>query len=540
MGYSERGGLSCRTNICWCVIPRCRLAAARNGLLPRPLRRSELQKVTGETGKCISIGFHRGHAWASHFSRVCPYHPPRYSDESEPVTMSLDGPSVELKRPSESEDAPSNGKKSKTEDPLVAANALAAFARPSTEEEGSAAADTSPHSEDPPPDKGEEVIAQQVSDDDDTEATAGTESAASASDSASVAATAASRAIQDALNTVKQEQHVLAEREEAVKRQRSKAARFCADSRARRRLRTMIFEQSADPATQQLRIAQMQQLQQSQIRNQARCPRLAPLLPPPPCPLRPCTCTCHCLTSPLTCSCALPRSSCSTASMPRARLLPSRFKRRSTRRRCPTCMLTKRPRRVSPSSPTLRARPSPCRRSCWRRTAPRGTRSPPRRCPSPLRSRRPPLRTPRWVFPRRAPSPPPSASPPPPPPPCPPSARLGSSARSPPAPASSGRRSSSTEVDTPPPPPQGQPRPSRAPRAQRRSRSSAPPLRQRRPTRRRPTTSRRPRSLQASCHRRARRLSCPDGAEASGRGRRLRQRRARRCPRIPKPAFLLQ
>lgn len=182
--------------------------------------------------------------------------------------MSLDGPSVELKRPSESEDAPSNGKKSKTEDPLVAANALAAFARPSTEEEGSAAADTSPHSEDPPPDKGEEVIAQQVSDDDDTEATAGTESAASASDSASVAATAASRAIQDALNTVKQEQHVLAEREEAVKRQRSKAARFCADSRARRRLRTMIFEQSADPATQQLQLTQLQHLQQTQIRNQ--------------------------------------------------------------------------------------------------------------------------------------------------------------------------------------------------------------------------------------------------------------------------------
>jgi len=182
--------------------------------------------------------------------------------------MSLDDPSVELKRPSESEGEPRNGKKSKTEDPLVAANALASFARPSTEEEGSAAADASPHSEDPPPDNEEEVIAQQVSDDDDTEATAGTDSAASASDSAAVAATAASRAIQDAMNAVKQEQHVLAEREEAVKRQRSKAARFCADSRARRRLRTMIFEQSADPATQQLRIAQMQQLQQSQIRNQ--------------------------------------------------------------------------------------------------------------------------------------------------------------------------------------------------------------------------------------------------------------------------------
>ena len=185
--------------------------------------------------------------------------------------MSLEDPSVELKRPSESEAAPSNGKKSKTEDPLVAANALASFARPSTEEEASAAADASPHSEDPPPDKEEEVIAQQVSDDDDTEATAGTESAASASDSAAVAATAASRAIQDAMNTVKQEQHVLAEREEAVKRQRSKAARFCAESRARRRLRTMIFDQSVDPATQQLRFTQLQQLQQTQIRNQARC-----------------------------------------------------------------------------------------------------------------------------------------------------------------------------------------------------------------------------------------------------------------------------
>lgn len=182
--------------------------------------------------------------------------------------MSPDESSVELKRPSdESEDAPSQGKKPRTgEDPLVAANALASFAGPSTEEEGPAAADASPPSEDPPPppDKEEEVIAQQVSDDND----AGTGSAASASDSAAQIASAAARAIQEAMNTVKQEQHVLAEREEAVKRQRSKAARFCADSRARRRLRTMIFEQSADPATQQMRIAQMQQLQQSQIRSQ--------------------------------------------------------------------------------------------------------------------------------------------------------------------------------------------------------------------------------------------------------------------------------
>ena len=68
--------------------------------------------------------------------------------------------------------------------------------------------------------------------------------------------------------TVKHEQDTLAEREQAIKRQRSKAARFCADSRARRRLRTMIFEGASDPATQQLRLAQMQQLQQSQLRSQ--------------------------------------------------------------------------------------------------------------------------------------------------------------------------------------------------------------------------------------------------------------------------------
>jgi hypothetical protein len=82
------------------------------------------------------------------------------------------------------------------------------------------------------------------------------------------AATAAADAIQQALMTVKQEQDTLAEREKAIKRQRSKAARFCADSRARRRLRTMIFEGASDPATQQLRLAQMQQLQQSQLRSQ--------------------------------------------------------------------------------------------------------------------------------------------------------------------------------------------------------------------------------------------------------------------------------
>ena len=59
--------------------------------------------------------------------------------------MSPDESSVELKRPSDaSEDAPSQGKKPRTgEDPLVAANALASFAGPSTEEEGPAAADSS-------------------------------------------------------------------------------------------------------------------------------------------------------------------------------------------------------------------------------------------------------------------------------------------------------------------------------------------------------------------------------------------------------------
>ena len=78
--------------------------------------------------------------------------------------MSPDESSVELKRPSDaSEDAPSQGKKPRTgEDPLVAANALASFAGPSTEEEGPAAADASPPGEDPPPppDKEEEVMAR--------------------------------------------------------------------------------------------------------------------------------------------------------------------------------------------------------------------------------------------------------------------------------------------------------------------------------------------------------------------------------------------
>ena len=188
--------------------------------------------------------------------------------------MSVHEPCVELKPPSESEDEPSNGKKPKTEDPLVAANALASFAGPGTEEEGerSATIGVAPSSQKKHPDKRDEAPESSVhNDDDDTETTVSCASDSAAGAVAAAAAAAASGAIQKAMMAVKQEQHVLAEREEAVKRQRSKAARFCAESRARRRLRTMIFDQSTDPATQQLRFAQLQQLQQSQIRNQARC-----------------------------------------------------------------------------------------------------------------------------------------------------------------------------------------------------------------------------------------------------------------------------
>jgi len=160
-------------------------------------------------------------------------------------------PPHDLKRPSESEQESCDGKKPRTENPLVAANALACFAGPGSED-GSDTTDAAPSNENKQPVKQDEAPKDSVHyDDDDTETTA-----------------AASGAIQRAMLAVKQEQHTLAEREDKVKLQRSKAARFCAESRARRRLRTMVFEQSADPITQQLRLTQLQQLQQTQIRNQ--------------------------------------------------------------------------------------------------------------------------------------------------------------------------------------------------------------------------------------------------------------------------------
>ena len=201
-------------------------------------------------------------------------------------------PPHDLKRPSESEQEPCDGKKPRTEDPLVAANALACFAGPGSED-GSDTTDAAPSNENKQPVKQDEAPKDSVHyDDDDTETTVSCASdsvvvAAAAvvgTAGAAAAAAAASGAIQRAMLAVKQEQHTLAEREDKVKLQRSKAARFCAESRARRRLRTMVFDQSADPITQQLRLTQLQQLQQTQIRNQARClvhphtphPRLVP------------------------------------------------------------------------------------------------------------------------------------------------------------------------------------------------------------------------------------------------------------------------
>ena len=196
--------------------------------------------------------------------------------------MIPEAPPDDLKRPSESEQEPCDGKKPRTEDPLVAANALACFAGPGSED-GSKVSDTTdaaPSNENEQPVRQDEAPKGSVHyDNDDTETTVFCASdsvlvAAGAgvgtTDAASAAA-AASGAIQKAMLAVKQEQHTLAEREDKVKRQRSKAARFCAESRARRRLRTMVFDQAADPITQQLRLTQLQQLQQTQIRNQARC-----------------------------------------------------------------------------------------------------------------------------------------------------------------------------------------------------------------------------------------------------------------------------
>ena len=210
--------------------------------------------------------------------------------------MIPEAPPDDLKRPSESEQESCDGKKPRTEDPLVSANTLACFAGPGSED-GSKVSDTidaAPSNENKQPVKQDEAPKGSVHyDDDDTETTVSCASdsvvvAAAAvvgtAGAAAAAAAAASGAIQKAMLAVKQEQHTLAEREDKVKRQRSKAARFCAESRARRRLRTMVFDQAAGPITQQLRLTQLQQLQQTQIRNQARCllhphtphPRLVP------------------------------------------------------------------------------------------------------------------------------------------------------------------------------------------------------------------------------------------------------------------------
>ena len=196
--------------------------------------------------------------------------------------MMPEAPPDDLKRPSESEQESCEGKKPRTEDPLVAANALACFAGPGSED-GSKVSDTTdaaPSNENKHPVKQDEAPKGSVHyDDDDTETTVSCASdsvvvaaaVVGTAGAAAAAAAAASGAIQKAMLAVKQEQHTLAEREDKVKRQRSKAARFCAESRARRRLRTMVFDQAADPITQQLRLTQLQQLQQTQIRNQARC-----------------------------------------------------------------------------------------------------------------------------------------------------------------------------------------------------------------------------------------------------------------------------
>ena len=196
--------------------------------------------------------------------------------------MIPEAPPDDLKRPSESEQESCDGKKPRTEDPLVAANTLACFAGPGSED-GSKVSDTTdaaPSNEYEQPVRLDEAPKGSVHyDDDDTETTVFCASdsvlvaagAGVGTTDAAAAAAAASGAIQKAMLAVKQEQHTLAEREDKVKRQRSKAARFCAESRARRRLRTMVFDQAADPITQQLRLTQLQQLQQTQIRNQARC-----------------------------------------------------------------------------------------------------------------------------------------------------------------------------------------------------------------------------------------------------------------------------
>ena len=213
--------------------------------------------------------------------------------------MIPEAPPDDLKRPPESEQEPCDGKKPRTEDPLVAANALACFAGPGSED-GSKVSDTTdaaPSNENEQPVRQDEAPKGSVHyDNDDTETTVFCASdsvlvagAGVGTTDAAAAAAAASGAIQKAMLAVNQEQHALAEREDTVKRQRSKSARFVAESRARLRLRTMIFDPSADPSAQQLLLTQLQQLQQTQLRNQARwCllhphPRHPRLVPGPAC-----------------------------------------------------------------------------------------------------------------------------------------------------------------------------------------------------------------------------------------------------------------
>ena len=93
------------------------------------------------------------------------------SDEIAPGAM-LDGPPEELKRPSESEQEPCNGKKPRTEDPLVAADVLACFAGPGSEDEhdSSNTTDAAPSSEKKQPAKQDEAPEGSVhNDDDDTD-----------------------------------------------------------------------------------------------------------------------------------------------------------------------------------------------------------------------------------------------------------------------------------------------------------------------------------------------------------------------------------
>ena len=88
--------------------------------------------------------------------------------------MIPEAPPDDLKRPSESEQESCDGKKPRTEDPLVAANALACFAGPGSED-GSKVSDTTdaaPSNENEQPVRQDEAPKGSVHyDDDDTETT---------------------------------------------------------------------------------------------------------------------------------------------------------------------------------------------------------------------------------------------------------------------------------------------------------------------------------------------------------------------------------